>query len=238
MSGAALAPAAGGGEGRAAKLSGEDFLGKRGAKKLAELYRLIEENEKAVVGLALKTAKAYFDAGAILAKAAQKFDYKTERLSAKAIAGICGFPEQRVALSLKIFKAWERDPEALRSLSLREAVNMIAPAPESGEGYNRVEFGGDPGQPELDFGELFKLPAAANPTLKNHRTIADYLTEIVVVSRTDDGRLVNKRFARFSEDVPQDRALRSAYKTMALKTQAAVEDYLAALEEREQGDSL
>jgi hypothetical protein len=230
-----LASAANGGEGGAVKLSGEKFLGKRNAKKLAELYGLIEENEKAAVSLALRAARAYFDAGAILAQAVRNFDYRARRLSAKAVAELCGFPERRVMLSLKIFSAWENNPEALRGLSLREAVKMIAPAPESGEGYNRVEFGGDPGQPELDFGELFKLPAAACPALKNHRTIADYLTEILVVSRTDDGRLVNKRFARFSEDVPQDHALRSAYKAMALKTQAAIEEYLAALEASEQG---
>jgi hypothetical protein len=231
------APAVKSGKDGAVKLSGEKFLGKRNAKKLAELYSIIEENEKAAISLALKTARAYFDAGAILARAARDFNYRTARLSAKAVAELCGFPERRIALSLKIFSAWERNPEALRGLSLREAVKLIAPAPESGAGYNRVEFGGDPGQLELDFGELFKLPAATNPDLKNHRTIADYLTEIIVVSRTDDGRLVNKRFARFSEDVPQDRTLRSAYKTMTGKTQAAIEEYLAALEASEQGGS-
>jgi hypothetical protein len=233
-----LAPTAKTGEDGAVKLSGEKFLGKRNAKKLAGLYSLIEENEKAAVSLALKTARAYFDAGAILARAVRNFDYRARRLSAKAVAELCGFPERRVMLSLKIFSAWENNPEALRGLSLREAVKMIAPAPESGAGYNRVEFGGDPGQLELDFGKLFELPAAACPALKNHRTIADYLTEIIVVSRTEDGRLVNKRFARFSEDVPQDRALRSAYKAMTGKTQAAIEEYLAALEASEQGGSL
>jgi hypothetical protein len=232
-----LVPAENGEEDRAVELSGEEFLGKRGAKKLAELYRLIDENEKAVAGLALKTAQAYFDAGAILTRRAREFDYKTARLSVKTIAEMCGFPERRIARSLKIFNAWEHNPEALKSLSLREAVKLIAPAPESGEGYNRIELGGNPGQPELDFGELFNAPAATNPALKNHRTIADYLTEIVVVSRTDDGRLISKSFARFSEDVPQDQALRSAYKFMALKTQAAIEEYLAALEEHEQGGS-
>ena len=225
------------GENRAAELSREELLGKRGAKKLAEIYRLIDENEKAVAGLAVKTARAYFDAGAVLAAAVRNFNHKKVRLSVKTIAGVCGFPERRVILSLKIFNAWERDPDALRELSLREAVKMIAPAPESGGGYNRVELGGDPGQGGLDFGELFKLPAATNPALKNHRTIADYLTEIIVVSRADDGRLINKRFARFSEDVPQDQALRTAYKAMTWKTQAAIEEYLAALEEYGQGGS-
>jgi hypothetical protein len=230
-----LVPAAGGGKDGPAALPGEAFVGRRGAKKLAELYGLIEEHERAVVGLALKTARAYFDAGAILARAAREFARRTTRLSARSIAELCGLPERRVALSLKIFKAWERNPEALRGLSLREAVRLIAPPPESGGDYNRVELGGDPGQGELDFGDLFKQPASANPALKNHRAMADYLTEIFVVSRTKDGGFISKRFARFMEDVPQDPALRSAYKAMAHKTQAAVEDYLAALEANEQG---
>jgi hypothetical protein len=236
MKAAESAPAPAGGQALAAKLPGEEFLGKRGAKKVAELFKAIEESERAVAGLALQAARAYFDAGAILARAAREFSSRTARLSARSIAELCGLPERRIALSLKIYKAWERDPAALRGLSLHEATRLIAPPPESGGGYNRVEFGGDVGQPELDFGELFKLPAT-NPALKNHRAIADYLTEIVVVSRTEDGRLVSKRFARFSEDVPQDPALRTAYKAMAQKTQAAVEDYLAALEANEQGGS-
>jgi hypothetical protein len=233
-----LAPEAQDGEDRAAELSIEELLGKRGAKKLVEIYGLIDQHEQAVASLALKTARAYFDAGAILAKAALNFNYKRGRLSYRTFAKTCGVPERRIALSFKIFAAFEHNPDALNGLSLRETVKLISPAPESGEGYNRVELGGNPGQPELDFGELFKLPAATNPALKNHRTIADYLTEIIVVSRTEDGQLVNKRFARFMEDLPQEPALRTAYKTMALQTQAAIEAYLAALEEHEQGGSL
>ena len=232
-----LAPAAQSGDIQAAELPGEAFLGKRGAKKLAGIFARIDEHEKAVVSLAQKTALAYFEAGLILAGAIQKFNRAKGRLSAKTVAEWCGVPERRVVISLKIFRAWERNPGALKELSLREALKAIAPPTESGEGYNRVEFGGDPGQPELDFGELFRLPAATNPALKNHRTMADYLTEIIVVSRTDDGHLVNKRFARFMEDIPQEPALRAAYRTMALQTQAAIEAYLAALEANGQGGS-
>lgn len=237
MEATTLVPASQDRESRAAELPGEAFLGKRGAKKLAGIFGRIDELEKAVVSLAQKTALAYFEAGLVLAEATRKYSRQKGRLSAKTVAELCGVPERRVLLSLKIYKAWEQNPRALKELSLREALRAIAPAPESGEGYNRVEFGGDPGQPELDFGELFRLPAATNPALKNHRTIADYLTEILVVSRTEDGHLVNKRFARFMEDVPQDPALRSAYRAMALQTQAAIESYLAALEANDQGGS-
>ena len=49
-----------------------------------------------------------------------------------------------------------------------------------------------------------------------------------------DGGLVSKCFNRFYEDVPRNPALLRAYKTMSLKTQAAVEDYLAAVEQEEE----
>jgi hypothetical protein len=101
------------------------------------------------------------------------------------------------------------------------------------EGYNRVDLGGDPGQMKFDFGELFELPAAGNRSLQNHRTVADLLNEIIVVRRTGDGGIASKCFSHFYEDVPQNPALLAAYKTMAYKTQAAIEDYLAAIEQEE-----
>jgi hypothetical protein len=210
------------------------FMGVRDTNKVTALFAEIEQHEKAAVKLMMQTARAYYDAGNILANAIRNFNYKAKSLTAKAISDASGFPERRITLALKIFKHFENNPDALNGLDLRDALKLIAPPPPAGEdGYNRVDLGGDPGQIRFDFGELFEAPAVANQALKTYRTVAEGLTDIIVVSRTKDNHLTSKRFMRFCEDVPQNPVLSHAYKTMSQKTQAAIEDYLAALEQEE-----
>jgi hypothetical protein len=219
---------------RSVEIANHTFMKSSDVKKIAAAFQKISENEKAAVTLLLKTARLYFDAGNILASAVKRWKVGDGKLTVKNVAEATGFPERRITLSLKIFKHFEHNPAILDDLSLRDALKLIAPPPPSGEdGYNRVDLGGDAGQAELDFGGLFELPPSANQALKNYRTIGDMLTEIVVVRRTDDNHLISKRFAQFSEDIPQNPQLRMAYKTMAQKTQAAIEDYLAVMEEEE-----
>jgi len=213
-------------------ISGKQFLGTRDTKKLAALFAEVAENEKAAVKLLAKTARAYYDAGNILAKPIH--NWKHGRPSAKAVAEASGFPERRIAIALRIFSAFENNPSAINGLDLRDALKLIAPPPPSGEdGYNRVDLGGDPGQLRLDFGELFEIPATGNRSLQNYRTVSDLLNEIVVVKRDADGGLISKCFSHFYEDVPQKPALLAEYKEMVFKTQAAIEDYLAAVEQEE-----
>jgi len=217
---------------RIAKAENLSKLMGAGAKnKVTSLFAQIEENEKTAFKLIVNTAKIYYDAGNILAAAISNY---SGNLTANAISKAYGFPERRVILALKIFKRFENNPDALKGLEMRDAVKLIAPPPPAGEdGYNRIDLGGDPGQLKLDFGELFEVPATANRSLKNYRTVGELVSEIIVVQKTADGGLISKRFAHFSEDVPQNAALRLAYKTMSQKTQAAIEDYLAAREQEE-----
>jgi len=220
-----------------AMVDGRKFLGVRDAKKVAGIFGSIEEYERAAACLVQKTARAYYDAGNILAAVVRKWNYKKDgRLSARAVAEASGFPERRVTLALKIFGRFENNPGALDGLGLRDAVRLIAPPPAAGEdGCNRIDLGGDPGQMEFDFEGLFKLPPAGNRPLKNYRTVGDLISEILVVHRNSGGLLTSRRFAHFCEDVPRNPALLRAYKTMSQKTQAAVEDYLAAVEQEEDG---
>jgi len=199
--------------------------------KINSLFAQIDENEKAAFKLIVNTAKLYYDAGNLLAGGIS--NYRTP-LTANVISKACGFPERKITLALKIFKHFENNPDALKGLSMRDAIKMIAPPPPAGEdGYNRIDLGGDPGQMKFDFGELFTVPATANHSLQNYRTVGDLVSEIIVVRRTNDGKLISKRFAHFGEDIPQNPLLRQAYKAMSQKTQAAIEDYLAALEQEE-----
>jgi hypothetical protein len=212
-------------------LSWKPVLGVRDKNKITALFAQIDENEKAALKLIVNTAKIYYDAGNILAGNISQ--YKTP-VTANAIAKAYGYPERKITLALKIFKHFENNPDALKGLSMRDALKMIAPPPPAGEdGYNRIDLGGDPGQMKFDFGELFTVPATANHSLQNYRTVGDLVSEIIVVRRTNDGKLISKRFAHFGEDVPQNPLLRQAYKAMSQKTQAAIEDYLAALEQEE-----
>jgi len=230
MSGKAVAPT----QGVPIKIQGKQFLGIRDAKKLAAIFTEIADNEKIAVKLLEKTARAYYDAGNILAAALRNWPYKDRRPSMKAVADISGFSERRITLALKIFGHFENNPDALKGLELRDALRLIAPPPPSGEdGLNRIDLGGDPGQMKFDFGDLFERPADANRSLKTYRTVGEMLSEIIAVRITKDGGFISKSFARFSEDIPQNPALRLAYKTMSQKTQAAIEDYLAALEQEE-----
>jgi len=216
------------------KINGKQILGIRDAKKVAAIFAEITESEKAAVKLLAKTTRAYYDAGNILAAALRDWGYSGGKLTAKTVADATGFPERRITLALKIFKHFENNPDALKGLELRDALKLIAPPPPAGkDGLNRIDLGGDPGQMKLDFGDLFEAPAAANRSLTSYRTVGDLLSEIIVVHITQDGKFISKSFARFSEDIPQDPALRLAYKTMSQKTQAAIEDYLAALEQEE-----
>jgi len=211
------------------------FMGPRDTNSITKIFAEIDAHEKAAEKLVLQTAKAYYNAGNILANAIRNFNYKAKGLTAKAIADASGFSERRITLALKIFKHFENNPDALNGLTLRDSLKLIAPPPAAGEeGYNRVDLGGDPGQIHLDYGDLFKLPSTVNHTLRSYRTImAEKMSEIVVVKRTGDGSLISKRFAHFGEDVPQDPDLRMAYKIMSQKTQAAIEDYLAVREQSE-----
>ncbi|MCL2175005.1 MAG: hypothetical protein FWB73_03060 [Treponema sp.] len=214
---------------------GLTFMGVRDTKKVSAIFAEIDAHEKAAEKLVMQTAKAYYNAGNILANAIRNFNYKAKSLTAKAIADASGFSERRIMLALKIFKHFENNPDALNGLTLRDSLKLIAPPPAAGEeGYNRVDLGGNAGQINFDFGELFKMPSTVNSSLQSYRTIGEQLTEIVVVKRANDGSLISKRFAHFGEEIPQDPTLRMAYKTMSQKTQAAIEDYLAALEQSEQ----
>jgi len=211
----------------------KNAFGVRVINKLTAIFTEIDEHEKTAAKIVKQTAKAYYNAGNILANAIRNFNYKAKGLTAKAIADVSGFSERRIMLALKIFKHFENNPDALNGLTLRDSLKLIAPPPAAGEeGYNRVDLGGNARQINFDFGDLFKMPSTVNSSLQTYRTI-EQLTEIVVVKRTDDGSLISKRFAQFGEDIPQDPALRMAYKTMSQKTQAAIEDYLAALEQEE-----
>jgi len=213
---------------------GLSFMGARNTKKVAAFFAEIDANEKAAVKLVTQTAKAYYNAGNILADAIRNFNYKAKSLTAKVIADASGFQERKIIIALKIFKNFENNPDALNGLALRDALKLIAPpSPAGEEGYNRVDLGGTPGQMQFDFGELFEAPATANLSLQNYRTVGELISEIIVVRRTANGNLTSKRFAHFAEDIPQNPALKHAYKTMSQKTQAAIEDYLAALEQEE-----
>jgi hypothetical protein len=118
--------------------------------------------------------------------------------------------------------------EALR------AAGLIEPRLENAEGLNRIDLGGDPGQITFDFVDLFKRPADTNPSLKNYRTVADLLNEIIVVRQTSEGGFISKRIVSICEDIPQEPTLRLEYGNMARKIQEAVEKYLAARERKEE----
>jgi len=211
-------------------------IGLREKSKLTAIFAEITEYEKEANKLLAKTALAYYNAGNILSGIIKRWNYKEKGLSAKSVAEVTGFPERRVTIAIKIFKHFENNPEALKGLALRDALKLIAPPPPPGEdGYNRMDLGGDPGQMKFDFCELFELPASGNHSLKNYRTITtdNSLSEIIVVRRTEDNLLTSKRIVRIFEDIPQDSVLHHAYKIMSQRTQAAVEDYLAALEQSE-----
>ena len=212
----------------------KSILGIREKNKLDVIFAEITKYEKEADKLLAKTALAYFNAGNILFGAITEWNDRKRDLSAESVAEVTGYPERRVTIALKIYKRFANNPDALKGLALRDALKLIAPPPPAGEeGYNRADLGGDAGQMKFDFGGLFELPAAGNLSLKNYRTVGDGLSEIIVVRRTEDNLLVSKRFAHFAEDIPQDAALRHAYKTMSQKTQAAIEDYLAAVEQEE-----
>jgi len=139
---------------------------------------------------------------------------------------------------MKLFEFFKDDPLALEGFGYQEALikaGIIKPkeAMECYEGYNRIDLGGDPGQMKFDFGELFEAPAAANKSLQNYRTVGDLVSEIIVVKRTKDGSIINKRFVRIFEDVPKDPLLRVGYITLSKKIQAASEEYLGLLEDAE-----
>ena len=216
------------------KKSLQSIVGIREKNKLDAIFAEITGYEKEASKLLAKTALAYFNAGNILYGIIRQWNNGQKSMSARSVAEVTGYPERKILIALKIHKHFANNPEALKDLTLRDTLKLIAPAPPAGEeGYNRADLGGDPGQMKFDFGELFEVPAAGNLLLKNYRTVGDRLSDIIVVRRTDDNLLISKRFAHFAEDIPQDTELRHAYKIMSQKTQAAIEDYLAAVEQEE-----
>jgi hypothetical protein len=127
--------------------------------------------------------------------------------------------------------------EGLTMTQALEAAGFIEPKKprlENAEGLNRIDLGGDPGQITFDFNDLFKRPADTNPSLKNYRTVADLLDEIIVVRQTSEGGFISKRIVSICEDIPQGPTLRHEYGNMTRKIQEAVEKYLAAREREEE----
>ena len=223
------------------KKAPNSLIGVRNKNKLIAIFAEIAAYEKEATKLLAKTALAYYNAGNIISGEIQTWPYKDKDLSAKNVGAEVGVPDRSIILALKIFKHFENNPDALKGLTMRETLKLITPPPPAGEaGYNRADsgadLGGDSGQMQFGFDELFQMPAVANRALQNYRTVGDLVSEILVVRRTKDGSLISKRFAQFSEDLPQNTALKLAYKTMSQKTQAAIEDYLAACEQEEAGD--
>jgi len=188
-------------------------------------------------GLVKYTAKVVFKIGRELTLIRQNLEYgefsawldKKFPFSRKTAYNYMSFYERLSCVNFT-------QVEGLTMTEALAAAGIIEPKRprlENAAGLNRIDLGGDPGQMKFDFAELFELPASANTSLQNYRTFADLLTEIIVVKRTADGELINKRIACFCEDVPQNSVLRTAYKTMAMETQAAIEKYLAAVEKEE-----
>ena len=209
------------------------LIGTREKNKLDAIFAEITGYEKEANKLLVKSALAYYNAGNILGEIIKRWIIKEKSLSSRTVAEVTGYPERRITLALKIFKHFENNPEALKGLSMRDALKLIAPPAPAGEaGYNRADLGGDPGQMRFDYGELFEVPAAGNLSLKNYRTV-DNSTEIIIVRRTEDNLLTSKRYVKIFDDVPQEPALRHAFKIMSQKYQAATVDYLAALEQEE-----
>lgn len=149
------------------------------------------------------------------------------------------FKYNTAARYMQLYNLFKEDPSELEGFGYREALiyaGIIKPkySEESGtEGYNRLDLGGDIGQGQLDFGELFKLPSTSNRSLINYRTLSSDPSEIIVVRRNKDDTLVSKRIVQFFEDVPEHPVLNLAYKTMSKETQASVEKYLLAFEQVE-----
>jgi len=148
------------------------------------------------------------------------------------------FAQRAANRYMQLFNLFKEDPSKLEGFGYREALiyaEIIKPkhSEDKANGLNRIDLGGDPGQLDLDFTDLFKLPSTSNPNLQNYRTVAASLSEIIVVKRLKDGSLINKRFAHFSEDIPDDPRLKLAYKTLSQETQVSVDKYLLACEQVE-----
>jgi len=207
---------------------------KRGKYKYETPQKTKEEIKFLCNELIIKTALAAFAVGERLVALKAHLEHgKFQSYLEKEFP----FKKTTAHYYMRLFEFFKDDPLALEGRGYKEALEdagIIQPkkAMEE-EGYNRVDLGGDPGQIKFDFGELFELPAAANTSLKNYRTVGNLVSEIIVVKRTADGKLINKRFVSIHEDIPQEPLLRQAYITMSKKIQAASEEYLGRLEEAE-----
>jgi len=73
------------GHGTAATALNKQFLGARDAKKVAAIFSEIAENEKAAAKLLANTARAYYEAGNILAAALRRWDSRA-KMTAEAIS--------------------------------------------------------------------------------------------------------------------------------------------------------
>ena len=208
---------------------------KRGTYQIETIAKTKEEIKFLCNELLLKTALVAFSVGErLVAMKAQLEHGKFLSYLEKEFI----YSKSTAQNYMRLFEYFKEDPSALESFGLKDALIMagvIKPkeAMADVDGYNRIDLGGDPGQLKLDFEELFKLPAVSNQALQNYRTVGDLMSEIIVVKRTTDGKLISKCFARFSEDIPQKPLLRQGYKTMSQETQASIEKYLVLLEQEE-----
>jgi len=208
---------------------------KRGTYQIETIAKTKEEIKFLCNELLIKTALVAFSVGErLVAMKAQLEHGKFLSYLEKEFI----YSKRTAQNYMQLFEYFKDDPSALESFGIKDALikaGVIKPkeAMADADGYNRIDLGGDPGQLKLDFEELFELPAAGNHALQNYRTVGDLVSEIIVVKRTTDGKLISKRFAHFSEDIPQNPLLRQGYKTMSRKTREAIEGYLALVEQEE-----
>ena len=119
-------------------------------------------------------------------------------------------------------------------LSISNNLKLTEALREAGVIASKAENDSDAGDGKFDFMDMFERSVKPARTLKNHRVIADLLDEIIVVSTDKDNRLISKTFSRFFEDIPKhDPELLAEYKKMADGVKAAIEEYLAIVEQEE-----
>jgi len=111
----------------------KNAFGVRAKNKLTAIFAEIDGHEKTAAKIVKQTAKAYYNAGNILADVIRNIPFNVKGLTAKAIADASGFSERRITTALKIFKHFENNPDALNGLTLRDSLKLIAPPPAAGE---------------------------------------------------------------------------------------------------------
>lgn len=186
----------------------------------------IKHTGRKVEALMISAAKSYFALGEILDQAARK---ATCTMTASKYEVKTGIPARMVTTSLKIYKRFCDNPDALEGLTMREVAMLIGEKKGvEDKAAGGVQYSLPDGQLEMIGAEDFGLPTLSGVNLEKYRLHTDMEHgKFYLLSKIDK---IPIPMGSLTVDQPRNEVMKSAYNQLMQETQCLLERYYSLIE--------